>query len=95
MITYEQIIEARELIDLDSIKFPVYRKDESNGEWYRFDSIKRLISIRRNNVVGIGVSNETGESIFIKIYSFGLECSKEEFDEAFECVFDTLKNLKQ
>jgi hypothetical protein len=95
MITYEQAIETMNNIDFDSLKFPIYRKDESNGECYRFDSIKELISIRRNNVVGIGVSHETSKLVFAKIYSFGLECSKEEFDGAFECVFDTLKNLKQ
>lgn len=80
MITYEQIIEAGEGIDFDNLKFPIYRKDESNSEWYRFDSAKELVSIRINNVVGMGLSRETPDSVFIKIYSFAVQCSREEFD---------------
>lgn len=87
---YSAILEAKEKIDFNSLQFPIYRKSEYDNEWYRFDSVTKLISIRKNNIIGIGISPETPDDVFVKLYSFKEECSKEEFNELLKSVMDML-----
>ncbi len=87
---YSTILEAKEKIDFNSLQFPIYRKSRYNNEWYRFDSVTKLISIRKNNIIGIGISPETHDDVFVKIYSFEEECSKDEFDKLLKYVIDMM-----
>ena len=78
------IIIGTEKIDFSSLKFPIYKKAKTGDEFYRFDSLNRLLSVRKNDVIGIGVSNGTPESIFIMLYLLCDDCSDLEFNETYQ-----------
>jgi len=81
------IMELEEKIDFTSLKFPVYRKNEKQNEWYRFDTVTKLISIRKNNVIAVGIAQNVPKEVFVEQYSLRtVECSKEEFDEVMKSV---------
>jgi hypothetical protein len=77
----------KEEIEITSLIFPVYRKNENQKEWYRFDTITKLTSIRKNNVIAVGIAQDLPKEVFLEQYSSRtVECSKEEFDEVLKSV---------
>lgn len=92
MISYLAILEAKQKIDFNSLKFPIYRKSEQNREWYRLDSVTTLVSIRKNNVIGIGIAPDIPDNAFTKVYAFEEECSKDEFDKVLNSVYEIISN---
>jgi len=87
---YSAIVEAKKEIDFNSLQFPIYRKSERDNEWYRFDSVAKLISVRKKECFGVGISHGIHSDVFVILYSFKEECSKEEFEEMFKSVMDML-----
>lgn len=81
-----EFVDQKDEINYESLEFPLYRKLENRQEWYRFDSLQRLISIRKNNVIGLGISQETPKHVFDQLYFCCDECSKEEFKQVLNSV---------
>ena len=85
------ISEARKKLDFSSLKFPMYRKHVGDTiEVYRLDSIHKVISLRKDIVIGIGITLNLPEDRFVWIHSFEKECTKEEFEDYFSFVMKTV-----
>lgn len=91
------LMEQENEIDFDNLKFPIYRKGEQVGEWYRFDSIDTLINIRldsfRGNVVSVGIIKDLDKLTFVDLYSNREECTDEEFSDLFHKTLAELKGI--
>lgn len=85
------LIMAKEKIDFSSLQFPIYRKNEEDKEWYRFDSISRFVSIRTNLVIAIGLLTNASEDTFVVTYSImSKECSKDEFNRVMKMAIEKI-----
>ncbi len=91
------LMEQEKKIDFDKLKFPIYKKRENNSEWYRFDSIDKLITARgnswRGNMISVGIAEDVDKSVFVDLYSNCDECSDEEFNNIFKEKLDMLNSI--
>lgn len=93
---HSMLLEQKDKIDFDKLEFPIYRKAEKEGEWYKFNAVDKFTTVRekswRGNLQSAGEAEDVDVLVFVDLYSNKKECTAKEFDDAFRRVWKVLDN---